>query len=193
MPTVAAPLDDWLLDAGRRVLEEHGWDGLQVDRVAAAAGISRVTAWRQGASREALVVGLLNRLDADYRSALWSALTAPGSAARRLESALRALWDVADRHLHTLLASDNVLHHSFREPYPQLARTDFLGPFIRLLRDGNDDASLRRVSNPVDAADALFNTACWGYVHLRGRHGWSAARARKHLLPLLLHGVVSDP
>jgi AcrR family transcriptional regulator len=162
---------------------------LQVERVAESAGMSRVTAWRQGATRERLVAGLLSRLDADYRQAIWSALTASGSARERLELAVRALWDVADRHLPALLASDNVLHASFRNSSPELPKTDFVGPFIRLLRDGAIDGTLRTVDDAVDAADAFFNLACWSYVHLRGRHGWSIARTRKQLLPVLLQGV----
>jgi hypothetical protein len=151
-----------------------------------------VTAWRQGASRERLVAGLLSRLDADYRDSIWTALTAPGSARERLELALRALWDVADRHLPALMASDNVLHSSFRKSLPELPKMDFVGPFIRLLRDGEIDGTLRAVDDAVGAADAFFNLACWSYVHLRGRHGWSAARTRGQLLPLLLEGVARE-
>jgi AcrR family transcriptional regulator len=188
-----AALDERLLDAAEKVLGSSGWDGLQVERVAAAAGLSRVTAWRQGATRERLVAGLLARLDEDYRQSIWKALTAAGSARERLETALRALWDVADRHLPALMASDNVLHASFRNSLPEVPKTDFVGPFIRLLRDGAVDGTLRRTDDVVDSAEALFNLACWSYVHLRGRHGWSAARTRRHLQRILVDGVVPRP
>lgn len=153
--------------------------------------MSRVTAWRQGATRERLVAGLLARLDADYRQSIWRALTAEGTADLRLRAAINALWDVADRHLPALLASDNVLHKAFRDTLPDLPRTDFIGPFVRLLRDGAVDGTLHTFDAPVDSGEALFNLACWSYVHLRGRHGWSAARTRRTLLPVLVHGLVN--
>jgi len=42
---------------------------------------------------------------------------------------------------------------------------------------------------PAESAELLFNTACWSYVHLRGRHRWAPARARQRLLALLGPGL----
>jgi hypothetical protein len=38
-------------------------------------------------------------------------------------------------------------------------------------------------------ADVVFNSVCWGYVHLRHRHGWSPDRAREPLLATALVGL----
>src|SRR5205823_7781612 len=97
--------DARLLAAAARVLEDAGWQGLTVEAVAESAGLSRVTAWRLGASRETLVAALLRSLDHDYRAAMWSALVSEGTARERLEAALTALFDVVDAHLPLLLAS----------------------------------------------------------------------------------------
>lgn len=39
----------------------------------------------------------------------------------------------------------------------------------------------------------VFTAVYWPYVHLRGRHGWSAAGAKAALLPLILAGLRDAP
>ena len=128
--------DARLLAAAGRVLEDAGWQGLTVEAVAEAAGLSRVTAWRLGASREALVATLLRELAVDYREAMWPALVGPGDARQRLDRALDALFGVVDAHLPLLLASDQVFHRA------KAARINFNEPFTRLFEDGAADGSL---------------------------------------------------
>jgi AcrR family transcriptional regulator len=176
--------DARLLSAARRVLEDTGWQGLTVEAVAEAAGLSRVTAWRLGASREALIATLLRELDHDYREAMWPALVGRGTAAERLERALDALFAVIDAHLPLLLASDQVFHRV------STVRIGFSEPFRRLFEDGMADGSLAAPGDdPAEAADLLFNTLCWSYVHLRGRHGWPSGRARQGLRALTAPGL----
>ena len=56
-PGTPDPVQDArLLAAAARVLEDAGWQGLTVEAVAEAAGLSRVTAWRLGASRDVSTV-----------------------------------------------------------------------------------------------------------------------------------------
>lgn len=180
--------DARLLAAAQRVLEDAGWQGLTVEAVAEAAGLSRVTAWRLGASREALVAALLAELAVDYRDAMWPALVGHGDARQRLDRALDALFDVIDAHLPLLLASDQVFHRA------RAARINFNEPFTRLFEDGAVDGSLTAPGGePAAAADLLFNTACWSYVHLRGRHHWPAPRARQGLRELIGPGLAAGP
>src|ERR1700751_4371105 len=80
--------------------------------LAEAAGLSRVTAWRLGASRETLVATLLRDLAVAYREAMWPALVGQGDARQRLDRALDALFGVIDSHLPLLLASDQVFHRA---------------------------------------------------------------------------------
>ena len=175
-----------LLDATVDILAEEGWERLSLERIAERAGTSRVTLWRQGITRDALVDALLERLTDDYRRSLWPILTAAGSGRTRLEAAIRALCDVADRHLQLLLASDTAFHQA-QERAP--VRPSFVEPLIRLLQDGVADGSLQEPPNYRERANALFNTVCWSYVHLRGRHGWSSQRAASNILDLVLNGV----
>jgi AcrR family transcriptional regulator len=175
-----------LLDATIELLADAGWERLSLERVAERAGMSRVTLWRQGITRDSLVDALLERLTEDYRRSLWPILTAPGTGRERLEAALRALCDVADRHLQLLLASDTAFHQAQGRARP---RPSFIEPLVRLLHDGVADGSLREPADYEDQANALFNTVCWSYVHLRGRHRWSSQRAASHVLDLVLNGV----
>jgi AcrR family transcriptional regulator len=176
----ARDVDPKLLEATVSVLAEAGWDGLRLERVAEEAGLSRVTLWRQGITRDALLQGLLSRLADDYRATMWPVLTSPGSGRDRLAAALQALCEVIDRNLALLLTSDAVFH---RAPIASVE------PFARLLRDGTADGSLQPVDRIEDVAEALFNTVCWSYVHLRGRHHWARDRARRRILELVLSGV----
>jgi AcrR family transcriptional regulator len=175
-----------LLDATVEVLAEEGWEGLSLERIAERARTSRVTLWRQGVTRDTLIDALLERLTADYQRSLWPILTAPGSGRERLEAALRTLCEVADRHLQLLLASDTAFHQAQSRARP---RPSFIEPIVRLLHDGVADGSLREPENYEDRANALFNTVCWSYVHLRGRHRWSSQRASSLVLDLVLNGV----
>lgn len=178
--------DPRLLAAARQVLADAGWAGLTVEAVAEAAGLSRVTAWRLGASRETLVAALLLELGQDYREAMWPVLVSPGTARARLDRALMALFDVIDGHLPLLLAADTIFHRARAGP------VSFSEPFTRLFTDGSVDGSLSLpAGSPEEAAELVFNTACWSYVHLRGRHHWPAQRARQRLLGLLGPGL--DP
>ncbi len=178
--------DERLLAAAARVLRDDGWEGLTIEAVAEAAGLSRVTAWRLGASREALVAALLGQLGQDYRQAMWPAMVGTGTARQRLDRAIDALFDVIDAHLPLLLASDMVFHRA------TAAKINFNEPFTRLFEDGRIDHSVAAIADdPAESADLLFNTICWSYVHLRGRHRWTPARGRLRLRGLLSRSL--DP
>ena len=57
---------------------------------------------------------------------------------------------------------------------------------MRLFEDGRVDQSLAQIGDdPEESSDILFNALCWPYVHLRGSHHWSAARARSRLRALI--------
>jgi AcrR family transcriptional regulator len=187
-PRPAADIDPRVLRATVSVLAEGGWDELSLERVADAAGVSRVTLWRQGITREMLTRALLVELGNDYRDSMWHVLTASGTARERLERALSTLCEVAERHLDLLLASDTSFHRAWAESKP---RVSFLEPFIRISEDGIADGTLRALAPASATADLLFNTVCWSYVHLRGRHGWQPKLTRQRVVALALDGIAA--
>jgi AcrR family transcriptional regulator len=182
-------LDDHLLDAAAAVLTEHGSAGFTLERVAAAAGLSRVTLHRRGISRTALEEGLAARAAADWRDAAWPALTGPGDAADRLEALLAALCALTERHLALVLAIANgaPFHDDGAEA---LTRTEWTAPLERVLRDGAAEGTVR-AADPAATATVLFNLVGWTYAHLRAGHRWSARRARTATLDVALRGVLA--
>jgi AcrR family transcriptional regulator len=178
-------VDSRLRDATIDVLRERGWDGLTLERVAEVAGRARSTLWRQGLTREALIGALVGELADDFRDAMYPVLTAGGTGRERLRQALEALCEVVDRHLPLMLATDEAFH---QQPAPGQP-PDYLRPFITFLREGGADGSLEAGDDVVETADVVFNTVAWPYVHLRGRHGWPADRARDRIVGLVLDGV----
>ena len=182
-----------LLDAARRVFAERGYAGATIERIAAAAGLSRVTLHRRGVSKDGLLAELVARATEDYRAALWPALTGEGTGAERLAQALEALCDQAERHMPLLVAlraqNDAVFHQTGEEE--ALTRTVFTEPLERLLRDGAADGSLREV-DAVETATTLFNLVGHTYIHLRTGHGWKPERAMRATLDPVLYGLLGN-
>jgi AcrR family transcriptional regulator len=186
MPMRTAPIvDSSLHGATIAVLREHGWEGLTLERVAAAAGRARSTLWRQGLTREALVGALVGELAADFRDTMYPILTGGGTGRDRLERGLVALCELLDRHLPLMVATDEAFHQDTAPGQPP----DYLHPFIQFLREGAADGSLAPGEDVVETADVAFNAVAWTYVHLRGRHGWPAERATTRVVGLVLDGV----
>lgn len=179
-----------LLAAGRRVLARHGYEGATADRIAAEAGVSRVTLHRRGISKEAVLADFVERASERYRAAIWPAVMAQGSGGERLELALRTLCESAEENLDLLVAlraqTDRVFHEQADEP---LTRTLYTEPLERLLRDGIADGSLRAELDPVESATVLFNLVGWTYIHLRTGHGWPPERAARGVLEIAAGGV----
>jgi AcrR family transcriptional regulator len=167
------------------VLGERGFDGLTLERVAEAAGRARSTLWRQGLTRDVLIGALVGELAEDFRATMYPVLTSGGTGRERLVRGLEALCELLDRHLPLMLATDEAFHQDTAPGTPP----DYLHPFIRFLREGAEDGSLPPVDDPVLAADVAFNAVAWPYVHLRGRHGWPAKRARGSIVGVVLDGI----
>lgn len=184
--------DGQILDAAQRVMNRHGWSETTIERIAAEAGVSRVTLHRRGLGKEQILAMLAERSVELYRKAIWPALTASGSARARLQSALEVICGLAEANLNLLLALDaaanaSVFHES-DEP-ETLTRSVFTEPLERLLRDGAADGTLR-ATDPEETATILFNLVGWTYVHLRSGHGWNPERAQAGTLDLALKGLV---
>jgi AcrR family transcriptional regulator len=194
VPAGGPVLDDALLDAARRVLERHGVARATLERVAAESGLSRVTLYRRGITREVVLAALAERALDDYRRALWPALTGRGTGAERLRRALGALCDAAETNIELLLALGERMGAGVgaaRSATHGTARRAFAEPLERLLRDGAADGSLRAV-DARETAIVLLNLAGWTYVHLRAGERWSARRARRATLGIALRGVAAE-
>lgn len=196
-PPVSMPpaLDDELLSAARRALARHGVARATLARIAEEAGLSRVTLYRRGVTREAVLAALASRVLDDYRRAMWPALTARSSGAERLRRALGAVCDVAEDSLELVLVLGERIGGALGEPGSSdedAARHTFTEPLERLLRDGATDGSLRE-TDASETATVLINLVGWTYVHLRAGPRWSPRRAKRATLRVALGGVLAQP
>jgi AcrR family transcriptional regulator len=190
----AATGDERLLEAARRAFATYGYAGSTIERIAAEAGVSRVTLHRRNVTKDGLLAELVARATEDYRRAMWPALTGTGTGAQRLVQALEALCESAEEHMALLIAvrshSDRVFHRD--DEHEALTRTVFTEPLEKLLREGAADGSLRDV-DPIEMATVLFNLVGWTYIHLRTGHSWRAERALRATLDPVLHGLLAAP
>jgi len=185
--------EDSLLEAGRRVFARFGYQAATVERLAAEAGLSRVTLHRRGVSKETILSALADRATDQYRATMWPALTAPGDARERMRLALTALCEAAEANLELLVAlraqADAIFHRE--DDAETFTRSVFTEPLERLLRDGAADGSLR-LTDPAQTATVLFNLVGWTYVHLRTGHRWAPELACEATLEIALHGIAAD-
>jgi AcrR family transcriptional regulator len=178
-------VDQALRRATIEVLRERGFSGLTLERVAEVSGRARSTLWRQGLTREVLLRALVGDLAADFQATMYPILTSGGTGRERLARGLEGLCELLDRHLPLMLATDEAFHQETGPGQPP----DYLHPFIQFLREGVEDGSLPPIADLVETADVAFNTVAWPYVHLRGRHQWSAERARARIVGAVLQGI----
>jgi AcrR family transcriptional regulator len=185
-------VDDALLTGAHRAIERWGWRQATLERIAAEAGVSRMTLHRRGITRDGLLAALAERLETAYRSAMWPALTARGSGRERLESALAGYCEAIEANLEVLSALAEADHNAIfhDEDRRGLTRPGFTEPIRRLLEDGAADGSLV-ADDAEETATLLLNLVGWTYRHLRRGHGWSADRARDGVLRIALDGVTA--
>jgi AcrR family transcriptional regulator len=184
--------DAEILAAARRAINQYGWSGTTIEKIAAEAGVSRVTLHRRGLDKAQILARLGELATESYRTAIWPALTASGSARERLTTALEVVCELAEANLNLLLALDASANasvfHDGAEPEAS-TRGVFTEPLERLLRDGSVDGTLRE-TDAEETATVLFNMVGWTYIHLRSGHGWNSERAQTATLDLALNGLV---
>jgi AcrR family transcriptional regulator len=188
------PVPPHIVDAARHVLAQDGLAAATLERISAAAGISRMTLHRHGLSKADILGALAARLETDYREALWPALVSKGTGRARLEQALVSLCEVSERNLrlHEAL-SDRTREEIYHERGPEsLTRRAFVEPLERLLLDGVADGSLVAVESD-DAVTVLFNAVTHTYSHLRIGHRWPPQRARDGVIRLVIDGFAPPP
>lgn len=105
----AAANRERILCAARRVLAEHGAEGLSMNAVAAAAGVGKGTIFRRFGDRDGLTRALLDAHTVELQDAFLTGPppVGPGApAAERLEAFMRALVAFHDTHLEIVLAAE---------------------------------------------------------------------------------------
>lgn len=181
-------VDDRILPAARSVLAEHGLPAFTVERVAAAAGMSRMTLHRHGVGKPEILEALFQQFLEEERAELWKPMTEDGSAADRLKAVLERRCEIAERHLDVVEAMDIATRNAAFHGPDGLTRPEFVEPLRRLLIDGQADGSLQ-TDDPDEDATLLYNLVGHTYRHLRTGHGWSPKRARDAVLRIAFDGI----
>jgi AcrR family transcriptional regulator len=184
-----------VLAAARRLAEQNRLATASMEDIAREAGITRMTLYRRGETRAAIVAALQTELVREERERLLPIVTAPDAALARLERVLEALCDMTEARAGLLTGLDaatlNAIYHE--EGEESLTRPEFIAPLVRLLRDGALDGSLRAVSDPEEAATVLYTQVSYTYLHLRHEHRWSAERATAAIIDLTIGGLRPQP
>ncbi|MFF7643859.1 TetR family transcriptional regulator [Streptomyces canus] len=191
-------LDEAVLAATAQVLAEHGWHDFTLERVAQAAGVSRVTLYRRGITKDVLLDALVVGAAQAWQAALWPAVTGPGDGAARLCRAMRAACAVVEEHLRLLTGlstlPDPVFHLDGNgDEGGRGTREVYISPFRRLIQDGQADGSVRPHLEAEQTATLLFNLLTRTYLHMRIGHGWPAGQAADALLDLIAPGLLTRP
>jgi AcrR family transcriptional regulator len=193
-PPANEPPEPKLIAAARKAVEQHGYAGLTLERIAAEAEVSRVTLHRRGHSKDEIFNALIVQVREEHRDALWPALTANGNGAGRLRLAVAKLCDLCERDLLVMLAMrahlDAVAHGATG---PELQTNWIVAePLQVLARDGIADGSLRG-GDPEILGALLVSWAGWTYVHLRTAFGWKQRRARAAVVDQLVLMLAAQP
>lgn len=184
-------MDQRLLAVATDLLDEEGWAALSLDRIAQRAGVSRATVWRAGLTRSAVERVLRERLVADYKELMWRPMTMPGSGIERLEAAVRALGELAERNLPLLAHTDEAFHGPALDAMG--VELDYFGPWMRILDQAVAEGDLAPLPDPHRFVVLLSDTFLLTYVHLRARHrayGWTANETTEQLLELVGRGYL---
>ena len=155
------------------------------------AGLSRVTLYRRGATRD----NVLQALRAELRRSATRSGRRSSRTARAGAAGARAACAVRERGGHARAVRRAHRRGVGRDDHDgderRLTREEFVAPFRRLLLDGAADGSLRSLPDPDEVATILYNQVSWTYRHLRRATGWDAERAAAGVITLALDGLAA--
>ncbi len=175
-----------IVEAARHVMASDGLAAATLERISAAAGVSRMTLHRRGLSKADIVGAIGRRLERDYREAMWPALVSKGTGQERLRRAIEALCAVTEDNRATLgTLSPATREQIYHDPGPaRLTRKVFVEPLERLLLDGAADGSLApRDPDGWRPAIRTRSPRCCStrFVTRTRTSGWSTAGPRRGL------------
>jgi len=188
---MAISVSQSVLAAARRLAERQALAGASMAEIAREAGITRVTLYRRGETRAAIMAALRQELAREERERLLPIMVADGDARTRLTRVLEAVCAITDARADLLTGLDDAaLNAIYHDPGSDaLTRGEFVAPIVRLLRDGALDGSLRVFPDPEQAATVIYVQVTNAFQHLRREHRWSTERASAAVVDLAMGGV----
>ena len=177
-----------VLRAARRLAARNALSGASMADIAAEAGITRVTLYRRGETRTAILAALRDELAREERDRLWPILTSDGDARTRLERALESICAGTDASAGLLAGLDdarlNAIYHEDGEE--TLTRREFVAPIVRAAARRRARRLARAVAVPQETATVLYVQITYTYRHLAREHGWPAERTTRAVVDLAM-------
>jgi AcrR family transcriptional regulator len=177
-----------VLAAVKRLAARGELSGASMADIAEEAGITRVTLYRRGETRPAIIAALRDELLREERELLLPLLAADGDAGSRLTRILEGVCETTEARADLLAGLDDAaLNAIWHDEGPDaLTRSEFIAPIVRLLRDGALDGSLRALPDPERTATVLYVQISYTYLHLRREHGWKPEDATAAVVDLAI-------
>src|SRR6478752_8540256 len=164
--------------AAAELFAEHGLDATKMEDVAAATGVPKATLYYYFEGKEDILAFLFSEILDEVARAIDEAVSAEGTAAERLRAAIIAHLRVFEAFPAASRALQFDLGRAARTPLiDERIEAAFRGPVRRLLDEGAEDGSLRRVEHPRLVAVAIL-----GAVTTVGVNAISTGRRRRRQL-----------
>ena len=148
---VASAMKDGIYEAAIDVLEEHGMEGLTMDRVAEVAGVAKGSLYNYFRNKQKLVHFIFDKTVEPAKLMIDEALAKPISAVRKLEACLRVWFELLARNrgLFDFLLNDPAAAHC-HDPHERGNRDEGIGILRVIFEQGIEEGAFR----PFDASRA---------------------------------------
>ena len=195
LPPIVAPppSTDRFLDAATRLINERGYRGASVERIAAALDVTKGSFYHHLDAKDDLVLACFHHSLQTIATAQQSALAIDGDHRRQLSAALSALVAVQLGDGTPLLRSTALiaLPHELRRGV--LDRTNRLARrFAGMIIDGISEGSVAPI-DPLVAGQVLLSALNVAYECRDIAKRLPADRALELYMSILLNGVLGDP
>lgn len=179
------------------LIADRGLADAKIDEIADAAGIPKATLYYYFSGKDEILAFLLADVLELIAGEVGTAVSAPGSARERLESAVEVQLRVMLEHPAVCRALVGDLGRATRLPELAMAlQTAFHQPIEDLLAEGVNDGTLRGVTHPGVVALSIFGaiTVAGLSVAVEGpsnNPAKDAAHAAASICDLLLNGLAT--
>lgn len=156
----AATIDD-IRERAFRLFGRFGYDGVSIDNIASAAGLSKGALYWHFEGKQALYADCLTQLHDIFRERVFQPMERADSAREKLESFFHGLGDIlTDGRVAKGLAGYWLESSSGRSTQIERVRRRFeseaKASFVKMLQQGLDSGDFTFDHDPEEVAEALF-------------------------------------
>jgi AcrR family transcriptional regulator len=177
--------------AAAELFADAGLDATKMEDVAAATGVPKATLYYYFAGKEDILAFLFHEVLDEVARAVDGAVRSGGTAADRLRAVVVAHLGVIERYPAASRALQFDLGRAARIPLiNERVESAFRAPVRRLLDEGAQDGSLRRVAHPGVTAVAILGVVTTvGINTISLDPTRSVAEVADDVIGFVLHGV----